>query len=133
MILHRRLHLLEPPDLLTYMVGVAGFEPTASSSRTKRATKLRHTPHEATPAYRTGPATCQTPGRRTPLAAPGCIRLVGGVAHTEPMSLSARRSLADHDGTRGNAVLRVLRVRGAMAIHDRARRKPRSGPAARAF
>ena len=26
------------------MVGVAGFEPTASSSRTKRATKLRHTP-----------------------------------------------------------------------------------------
>ena len=27
-----------------YMVGVAGFEPTTSSSRTKRATKLRHTP-----------------------------------------------------------------------------------------
>ena len=27
-----------------YPVGVAGFEPTASSSRTKRATKLRHTP-----------------------------------------------------------------------------------------
>ena len=26
------------------MVGVAGFEPTASSSRTKRATRLRHTP-----------------------------------------------------------------------------------------
>jgi hypothetical protein len=26
------------------LVGVAGFEPTASSSRTKRATKLRHTP-----------------------------------------------------------------------------------------
>jgi hypothetical protein len=25
-------------------VGVAGFEPTASSSRTKRATKLRYTP-----------------------------------------------------------------------------------------
>ncbi len=28
----------------TILVGVAGFEPTASSSRTKRATKLRHTP-----------------------------------------------------------------------------------------
>jgi hypothetical protein len=28
-------------------VGVAGFEPTASSSRTKRATKLRHTPRHA--------------------------------------------------------------------------------------
>ena len=27
-------------------VGVAGFEPTTSSSRTKRATKLRHTPVE---------------------------------------------------------------------------------------
>ena len=26
------------------MVGVTGFEPAASSSRTKRATKLRHTP-----------------------------------------------------------------------------------------
>ena len=26
------------------VVGVAGFEPTTSSSRTKRATKLRHTP-----------------------------------------------------------------------------------------
>jgi hypothetical protein len=26
------------------MVGVAGFEPTTSSSRTKHATKLRHTP-----------------------------------------------------------------------------------------
>lgn len=27
-----------------FTVGVAGFEPTTSSSRTKRATKLRHTP-----------------------------------------------------------------------------------------
>ena len=26
------------------MVGVAGFEPTASWTRTKRDTKLRHTP-----------------------------------------------------------------------------------------
>ncbi len=45
-----RLHLpgpstyVEGPYLLGHMVGVAGFEPTASSSRTKRATKLRHTP-----------------------------------------------------------------------------------------
>ena len=29
------------------MVGVAGFEPTASSSRTKRATRLRHTPNDS--------------------------------------------------------------------------------------
>ena len=27
-----------------YLVGVAGFEPAASSSRTKRAAKLRYTP-----------------------------------------------------------------------------------------
>ncbi len=27
-----------------WLVGVAGFEPTASSSRTKRAAKLRYTP-----------------------------------------------------------------------------------------
>ena len=32
------------PELVFLRVGVAGFEPTASSSRTKRATKLRHTP-----------------------------------------------------------------------------------------
>ena len=29
---------------LSFSVGVAGFEPTASSSRTKRATGLRYTP-----------------------------------------------------------------------------------------
>ena len=29
---------------MVLVVGVAGFEPTTSSSRTKRATKLRHTP-----------------------------------------------------------------------------------------
>ena len=33
--------------LLFRVVGVAGFEPTASSSRTKRAAKLRHTPWRA--------------------------------------------------------------------------------------
>ena len=42
-------------------VGVAGFEPTTSSSRTKHATKLRHTPREATTAYRTGHRRSQTP------------------------------------------------------------------------
>ena len=31
-------------DLRFLLVGVTGFEPAASSSRTKRATKLRHTP-----------------------------------------------------------------------------------------
>ena len=30
-------------------VGVTGFEPATSSSRTKRATKLRHTPHRTEP------------------------------------------------------------------------------------
>jgi hypothetical protein len=35
------------PDLHCSSVGVAGFEPTTSSSRTKRATKLRYTPRRA--------------------------------------------------------------------------------------
>ncbi len=35
---------MRTPELQFRGVGVAGFEPTASSSRTKRATKLRHTP-----------------------------------------------------------------------------------------
>jgi hypothetical protein len=45
---------------LDQRVGVAGFEPTTSSSRTKRATKLRHTPFEATTAYRTDRAIRQS-------------------------------------------------------------------------
>ena len=32
------------------LVGVTGFEPAASSSRTKRATKLRHTPWPSLPS-----------------------------------------------------------------------------------
>lgn len=36
--------LSDPSSSKTSLVGVAGFEPTTSSSRTKRATKLRHTP-----------------------------------------------------------------------------------------
>ncbi|SBW28965.1 hypothetical protein FDG2_6253 [Candidatus Protofrankia californiensis] len=36
--------ILDCRGWLLSLVGVAGFEPTTSSSRTKRATKLRHTP-----------------------------------------------------------------------------------------
>jgi hypothetical protein len=36
--------LCRNPSYLGLLVGVAGFEPAASSSRTKRAAKLRHTP-----------------------------------------------------------------------------------------
>jgi hypothetical protein len=36
-----------PSDLVELLVGVAGFEPAASSSRTKRAAKLRYTPATA--------------------------------------------------------------------------------------
>ena len=35
------------PLTCDFLVGVAGFEPAASSSRTKRAAKLRHTPPPA--------------------------------------------------------------------------------------
>jgi hypothetical protein len=31
-------------DFISWLVGVTGFEPTTSSSRTTRATKLRYTP-----------------------------------------------------------------------------------------
>ena len=41
------LHLRRPALAWTFLVGVAGFEPTTSSSRTKRATKLRYTPRRA--------------------------------------------------------------------------------------
>jgi hypothetical protein len=34
-------------QMASELVGVTGFEPAASSSRTKRATKLRHTPPTA--------------------------------------------------------------------------------------
>jgi hypothetical protein len=47
------------PVICCSAVGVAGFEPTTSSSRTKRATKLRHTPREASPAYLTGQVRSQ--------------------------------------------------------------------------
>jgi hypothetical protein len=35
---------ISPRTSVFGLVGVAGFEPTTSSSRTKRATKLRYTP-----------------------------------------------------------------------------------------
>ena len=41
--LYIRGHAREP-DIGYELVGVAGFEPAASSSRTKRAAKLRYTP-----------------------------------------------------------------------------------------
>src|SRR5690349_22142100 len=44
-------------------VGVAGFEPAASSSRTKRAAKLRYAPP---------PETARTPGRLCP-GTPGSL------------------------------------------------------------
>jgi hypothetical protein len=42
-------------------VGVAGFEPAASSSRTKRAAKLRHTPLAALAAALPGACTVPEP------------------------------------------------------------------------
>src|SRR5207248_10387367 len=48
------------PDLHLLAVGVAGFEPTTSSSRTKRATKLRYTP--SVPSNSSGPRVPCEPG-----------------------------------------------------------------------
>ena len=41
------------------MVGVAGFEPAASWSRTKRDTKLRHTPMQTATYYSDSQFGCQ--------------------------------------------------------------------------
>ncbi len=65
---------------VTSWVGVAGFEPTASSSRTKRATKLRHTPLEAPTAYR----TCPLPGQ----IAMGTSRPYAGALERRPSATS---------------------------------------------
>jgi hypothetical protein len=89
-------------------VGVAGFEPTASSSRTKRATKLRHTPHEATTAYRTDPAPRQG-GLRAGLPAPtaGYPLVCCGRNPTGPLRRSAspsnRTVVSDAQATSGSA------------------------------
>jgi hypothetical protein len=52
------------------MVGVAGFEPTASASRTQRAAKLRYTPMELCDSRNTGSladaATAPERAERTP-------------------------------------------------------------------
>ena len=41
------------------VVGVTGYEPATSSSRTKRATKLRHTPKNSAKTVK-GPRTSST-------------------------------------------------------------------------
>ena len=49
------------------VVGVTGFEPATSSSRTKRATKLRHTPRvDNCAAFSTGKKNGTPEGIRTP-------------------------------------------------------------------
>src|SRR5690625_2993724 len=93
---HRGRHNETRPHLVDqvragFSVGVAGFEPTTSSSRTKHATKLRHTPCEATTAYRTATGrdqtvTPSTATRRTDhTGAAG-----GGNSHWEQMRFPAR-------------------------------------------
>jgi hypothetical protein len=97
-------------------VGVAGFEPTTSSSRTKRATKLRHTPREATTAYRTGGWWGQThiaahAGRVPSLAA-------GFPQHGQPLAVFGLVDLALGVGV----AQRALTLAAAPApgeIHDR--------------
>ena len=56
-----------------YLVGVAGFEPAASSSRTKRAAKLRYTPPPAPilGAGRTLDSLAETRARSGPVGSAG--------------------------------------------------------------
>ena len=60
------------------MVGVTGFEPAASSSRTTRATKLRHTPLEVSDLNPTeSDYTSHTGSRQTEMR--------GRIAHVRPL------------------------------------------------
>lgn len=82
-------HIRDPAGIpgqglyLHLRVGVTGFEPATSSSRTKHATKLRHTPCEATTAYRTAPAATQT---RCPLGDLRATITWADAAETSPTS-----------------------------------------------
>jgi hypothetical protein len=129
-------------------VGVAGFEPTTSSSRTKRATKLRHTPREATTAYRTEGARHQTPAgagtvtiscvpRCTSRHAEGWIWHVRGVMHTDGRNLLSE---ARNDRVRSFDLSGILCSGCAVAVPDLRRAhhrsvRPirRSGPTSGAF
>src|SRR5271166_2967468 len=76
--------------MLSELVGVAGFEPAASSSRTKRAAKLRYTPPPAPTlgAGRTLDSLAETQTRSSP------------AAHQRPPG--ARPSRAGSVGVAGN-------------------------------
>jgi hypothetical protein len=79
------------PLTCCFAVGVTGFEPAASSSRTKRATKLRHTPWslvriaERPRHHETG----SSPRRHPPLKSATRAAL-------EPLERSPRRDGGDH-------------------------------------
>ena len=68
-------------DQRSLLVGVAGFEPTASSSRTKRAAKLRYTPEppgRRPPAYRTCRVIVAHDPRRAHAGIPGIRATAAG-------------------------------------------------------
>ncbi|MDT5321530.1 MAG: hypothetical protein QOD88_4052 [Mycobacterium sp.] len=147
------------PNASDNLVGVAGFEPTASSSRTKRATKLRHTPRKATTAYRTDAAMRQSGSpcqplrlapaglsvlRRTHLRRSGICatvrRGIPGMSATLNRLNTAhavQRKRVNHDGVRRRGVRRTAGPRGAMAAGYRSGQRRRPGPesipVARAF
>ena len=91
-------------------VGVAGFEPTTSSSRTKHATKLRHTPCEATTAYRTGCRRSQT--HDTPRDGMGMSVVLCTLTNSND------RNEAGHDRTGCIALPGLLRAGSALAVPD---------------
>jgi hypothetical protein len=107
------------PSTRLYAVGVAGFEPTTSSSRTKHATKLRHTPRKATTAYRTGHAEGQTL-IAGPLA--GCPQLISGGFPGERPAAPDTRPRSPHPWRRHRATCAHL---GGLATVVRSRRSPR--------
>ena len=75
-------------DQRSLLVGVAGFEPTASSSRTKRAAKLRHTPR-----YAVSNSSGHPPGRPRGFPRAGGAR--GTASPDQRCPLPARESVSE--------------------------------------
>ena len=90
-----RLNAVVASSNVAVLVGVAGFEPTTSSSRTKRATKLRYTP--PTPAESSPAAVAR---RKT-------LRLATAYGISTPGGQGQQRRLGwtgePHRGVRGCA------------------------------
>src|SRR5690606_25244739 len=88
-------------------VGVAGFEPTTSSSRTKRAAKLRHTPSVAAVAATTFTLAHRCPETKSGFGA-AADRVRAGVVHDDQEDGQGVEGEAEEEGVAEDALVAVL-------------------------